>query len=189
MVCAPRSAQAAVKLPAAFERQLRQGKLSLDLAELKDFEPARVLPNPHFEYDFAVRHQSEKLEIRYAIRSMAGKVRTEPQFLGNDLHVDAVVGLANMARQTRAGPEIRESRVPPNDARDLFNADWALFCRFRPHPAFASHAHGLAFVAYSAVSKTSFYMIYLYFGREEDGRMSKETSDVFNRVYLAPRFN
>lgn len=160
-----------------FAQELSQAGLVFDVAVFRDFTLARVLPNPDFDYSFAVRHRTLPLEIRFSTRNPHIKVND-----GGDAYVDA--SIMNMARKESSGPAmVGPKPFDKHAVREGFNADWGATSRISPAPTFAKYENGLVTVIYQEKRQSLGYMIYLY-----NGDLSGDMEKAVGQVFYAMRF-
>lgn len=145
-----------------FAQELSQRGLVFDASVFSNFTVVRVLPNPQFDYSFAVRHRTLPLEVRFATRGLSTSGKIGPDSLRGQF-VEA--SIMNMARKETSGPVMVEPKPFPQDAvKKEFNADWGATAMIAPDPTFAKYQSGLVSVIYQSKSGSLGYMIYLYNG-------------------------
>ena len=93
----------------------------------QDFQPLPAVANPLLPYEHAIRADDSKLEVRYAIRQFS-RVKIdysnphnsapEPDHLFNML-------FASLAGQLPSGGNTPRREYTTEQAKELFNADWA----------------------------------------------------------------
>jgi hypothetical protein len=180
-VAIDRKAWAEAQLSAEFQRELKGGRFVFDNSLFADFEPVRILANPHMDYEHAVRHRSIPLEIRFALRSF-GELRNE-----SDFRVGAEAVVRNItAKSDTAQDQIRMSAFDVNAVREEFNADFGLSAAFTPDPTFARYTAGLCVVIGRTRRVASGYIIYLF--NSTAGGWSEETEKAVEHTFHALRF-
>lgn len=198
----PGEAAAQVTLPAAFAKSLLRSKLVMDTSRLADFAIARVLPNPHFEYDFAIRHNTARFEVRYAVRDLTSiekDIEKSKREVGrNPMNVVvpfenllpdmAELPIMNMSVQSREGPRMGTPRMfAPEAVSREFGANTGFSCRFSPRSTFANFPDGIVTVIYRHDVRTMVHMIYLY-EAEPQGGMPEAVQKIWRDIYYVLRF-
>lgn len=61
------------ELPEKFTDGLKRAKMTFNMPE--GYTETDIIQNPHMSYEYAIKHNSEKIEIRYAIRPMDEMLR------------------------------------------------------------------------------------------------------------------
>jgi hypothetical protein len=177
--CRPSLAQAA--LPPSFEAGLKTCGLVFDSSGLQNFAPARILPNPHVTYEYAVRHLTRPVEIRYILRGNAG-VKDKAGFA-----LDLTVYMKNMTRKDPASQrDIHFEYFKDADVRDEFNADIGASGIFMPDPTFAVHTTGLCSAICNYKTGSLAFVVFL-FQRGPEG-MSNDDTQIFMQSYHTIRF-
>jgi len=141
----------------------------LDEAQLvftapQGFQPLPPVANPLLPYEHAIRAEDGKLEVRYAIRPLS-RVKIdysdphnsapEPNHLFNML-------FASLAEQLASGGDTPRREYTSEQAKDLFNADWAAAAVFDVSQQFSQdYTQGLL-VAIHKNGQADAYMIYLF---------------------------
>jgi len=197
-------AAAAVSVPSGFRKTLEHARMALDTSTLQDFDPARVLPNPDFEYDLAVKHAGSKFEIRYAVqdlgpiqkemdkKSQEAEADGDPQTVavpfGDSYTTFAETAVMNMSLKTPQGPVMSPpNEFNPDSVRNEFGADWGFNCWFQPSPTFANYTDGIAVAIYRDDVRTLAFMVYLYQAKEQGG-MADDDHALLERTFYALRF-
>ncbi|MBX2877726.1 MAG: hypothetical protein KTR30_36740 [Saprospiraceae bacterium] len=95
------------------------------------YKDVRAFPNPHQNYELAIRSRKEKLEIRYHL---------EPEREGNPMtripHVRCMQMIANIA-SNEEDTRVSALSLPDSISLDLLNADWAKVFFFTPKKTFS----------------------------------------------------
>lgn len=96
------------------------------------YKDVRTFPNPHQNYELAIRSRREKLEIRYHL---------EPEKENNPMtripHVRSMQMIANIA-SNEEDTRVSALSLPDSVSLDLLNADWAKVFFFTPKKTFSS---------------------------------------------------
>ncbi len=137
------------------------GVVFQDAADFRDIEPAA---NPVLPYERAVRHQSEELEVRYAIRPL-GRVQIEyddPHSAAPEPNHLYPLMFTSITDRLSTGRHSPSQEYSADQAREKFNADWAAAAAFDVDPEFsADYKEGLL-VALHKNNKADVYVVYLY---------------------------
>ena len=180
-------AWAEAQLSAEFQRELRGGGFVFDNGLFADFEPARILANPHMDYEHAVRHRSIPLEIRFALRYYSGSRNESAPSGEQNFRIDAETVVRNItAKSDAAQDQIRMSAFDANAVREEFNADFGLHAAFTPNPTFARYTAGLCVVIGRTRREAAGYIIYLY--NSTAGGWSEETEKAVKHTFYALHF-
>ncbi|NRB53981.1 MAG: hypothetical protein HRU41_40400 [Saprospiraceae bacterium] len=95
------------------------------------YKDIRTFPNPHQNYELAIRSRKEKLEIRYHL---------EPEQENNPMtripHVRSMQMIANIA-SNEDDTRVSALSLPDSVSLDLLNADWAKVFFFTPKKTFS----------------------------------------------------
>ncbi len=95
------------------------------------YKDIRTFPNPHQNYELAIRSRREKLEIRYHL---------EPEKEDNPMtripHVRCMQMIANIA-SNEEDTQVSALSLPDSVSLDLLNADWAKVFFFTPKKTFS----------------------------------------------------
>jgi hypothetical protein len=130
------------ELPEDFATRLKDGGLSFQLPA--EFSPVPIQENPDLSYQYAIAHESGRLELRFAVTPLAplfadyqackkpncGMVH--PNNLGL---VTLMATWLNLSAQPGQGPP--PSPFPDVAVRLEFNADWGQVTGFPPRSTFA----------------------------------------------------
>ncbi len=96
------------------------------------YKDVRTYPNPHQNYEFAIRSRKEKLEIRYHL---------EPEEEGKPMtripHVRCMQMIANVA-SNEEDTRVSALSLPDSIRIDQLNADWAKVFFFTPKKTFST---------------------------------------------------
>lgn len=145
-----------------FQHLLSEAGLSYSAPQ--DFIPLSPAANPVLPYEHAIRTKDEKLEVRYAIRPL-NRVKIdysdphnsapEPNHLFNML-------FASLTEQLASGGNTPRREYTLEQAKQLFNADWAAAAVFDVSQQFAEdYTQGLL-VAIHKNGRADAYMVYLF---------------------------
>jgi hypothetical protein len=163
-------------LPKAFRTRLRASGFVFDVDRFQGFSRARVLPNPHMPYEFAMRHDRRPFEARYAIRTFGDQ--DEARFKAM-----ALVTVFNMTvKSVEARNGINVTQYRAEDVRAEFNADFGLSAGFDPDPTFANHDIGLCHVIGREKGGAMGFSIYLFKAEEDIGLMQP----IYHALRFAP---
>lgn len=149
-------------LSAPFQKLL--GESQLEFAAPSGFQALTPMANPLLPYEHAIRTEDGKLEVRYAIRPLS-RVKIdysdphnsapEPNHLFNML-------FASLAEQLASGGDSPRREYSSEQAKELFNADWAAAAVFDVSQQFSQdYSQGLL-VAIHKNGRADAYMIYLF---------------------------
>lgn len=96
------------------------------------YKDVRTYPNPHQNYEFAIRSRKEKLEIRYHL---------EPEDEGKPMtripHVRCMQMIANVA-SNEEDTRVSALSLPDSISLNQLNADWAKVFFFTPKKTFST---------------------------------------------------
>jgi len=149
-------------LSGPFQQRLKEAGLTFTAPQ--GFNPLPPLANPVLPYEHAIRGQDGKLEVRYAIRPLS-RVRIdysdphnsapEPNHLFNMLFV-------SLTEQLSAGGDTPRREYTAEQAKELFNADWAAAAVFDVSQQLSQdYSQGLL-VAIHKNDQADAYMVYLF---------------------------
>lgn len=149
-------------VPASFE-ELAAG-VGLSYTRPQGFDDTLVSVNPLWSYEHAVRNGAGDMEIRYVVRPIE---RMEIAY--DDPHSNApepnhifpmlfqtLIGLLSDGKHTPS----RE--YPPEQARSLFNAEWAAAALFDVDPRFNTDHKLALMIALHKTDLADAYVIYLF---------------------------
>ena len=95
-----------------------------------DFNVIGIVENPDVEYQYAIKHKTEKLEIRYVIRSLKEDMRDYEESLkesigGGGVHPNALypAHLGAICLNISGGGDCKAKYFNPEDVRAEFSAD------------------------------------------------------------------
>ncbi|PKL36264.1 MAG: hypothetical protein CVV44_18805 [Spirochaetae bacterium HGW-Spirochaetae-1] len=146
------------------------------------FKPVKVKTNPDVIYQYAVRHATKKVEIRYSIFSLKEDVRVYEEYQKNKekksdtkivltdpnegyiLFAVAVVMNISQSEQTKGITEFK-----PADVKHDFNADWGASYFIENN---SDYGHGYKYSLVVAIHKKNIanaFIVYLF----DDGREIK----------------
>ena len=134
--------QAKTHLPRKFRKQLTENGLQFTLPD--SFKKVKVHKNPDFSYDFAIKHVSKKLEIRYSIIPLAELAKSYRKSLTDtSIHmINPNASFANtllLVSTYNIGDSIL-SDIKSFDSSAMkreFGADWGGFAYVIPRKTFA----------------------------------------------------
>ena len=149
-------------LSGSFQQLL--GESQLEFTTPEGFQPLSPMANPVLPYEHAIRTDDAKLEVRYAIRPL-GRVKThsddshnsapEPNLRFNRL-------FASLAEQLASGGDTPRREYNREQAKELFNADWAAAAVFDVNPQFCPDYRQGLLVAIHKNGRADAYMVYLF---------------------------
>jgi hypothetical protein len=177
----PCRVKAAVTLPKDFASEIERGGLVFNVNVFREFNAARMIPNPHFEYSFALRHKRLPFEARYTTRYLSA-----PKGINQDAMLEAYVSssIMNMARKESSGPVMEGPRpFNSNAVRNEFGADWGVTSMIVPEPTFSKYNSGLVNVIYLKEKDVLGYSIYLF-----NTPSSDEIMGIIKEIFHAMRF-
>ena len=145
-----------------FQILLDEGKLVFTAPQ--GFQTLPPAANPLLPYEHAMRSEDGKLEVRYAIRPLS-RVKIdysdphnsapEPNHLFNML-------FASLTEQLASGGDTPRREYTAQQAKELFNADWAAAAVFDVSHQFSQHYSQGLLVAIHKNSRADAYMVYLF---------------------------
>lgn len=144
--------------------QQRLSEAGLTFTAPQGFKPLPPVANPLLAYEHAIRSQDGKLEARYAIRPLS-RVKIdysdphnsapEPNHLFNML-------FASLVEQLSSGGDTPRREYTDEQAKELFNADWAAAAVFDVSQQLSQdYTQGLL-VAIHKNDQADAYMVYLF---------------------------
>lgn len=144
--------------------QQRLSEAGLIFTPPQGFKPLPPVANPLLAYEHAIRGQASKLEVRYAIRPLS-RVKIdysdphnsapEPNHLFNML-------FASLVEQLSSGGDTPRREYTDEQAKELFNADWAAAAVFDVSQQLSQdYTQGLL-VAIHKNDQADAYMVYLF---------------------------
>lgn len=144
-------------------RQLLQ-EAGMQYSRPQDFESLLPAANPLLPYEYAARSNDGRLEIRYAVRPLA-RIKIEY----DDPHTSAPepnhmfnMLFASLAEQLAHGGDAPRREYTPQQAKALFNADWAAGSIFDASNELSDdYSQGLL-IAIHKNGKADAYMLYLF---------------------------
>jgi hypothetical protein len=118
-------------LPKTFEEMLERGKMTFQQPE--GYEKTKIIQNKQMNYEYAIKHTKENLEIRYAIRPLDSYLRDYDKWEKDTSEGKGILIHPNKwyktSMQTTAlnisggqFPQIAE--FEPEAVKQEFNADW-----------------------------------------------------------------
>ncbi len=146
----------------SFEDLLAEAGLVFDAPQ--GFSAIERPPAAEFPHERALRHESGLLEIRYAIRPLA-RMRVEyndPHSAAPDPEHIFDMLFASMTERLAAGRHSPRREYAAEEARKLFNADWAAASAFAVEPAFSEEYREALLVAVHKRGKADAYAVFLY---------------------------
>ena len=149
-------------LSESFQKLLLEAELIYTAPQ--GFKSLSAVANPLLPYEHAIRTEDAKLEVRYAIRPLS-RVKIdysdphnsapEPNHLFNML-------FASLAEQLASGGDTPRREYTREQAKEMFNADWAAAAVFDVSQQFSQeYAQGLL-VAIHKNGRADAYMVYLF---------------------------
>lgn len=186
-----------VELTKKFAAELTESELVFDPTVFGEFAVARVLPNPHFDYEFALKHRNLPFEVRFATRHLPADTVIHPRpqspskqrnsinvHVPTDVEIYVITSIMNMVPKGDKGLVMADPEPFDTDAvKAEFNADWGATSRIVPDPTFAKYESGLVNVIYRDKNKVLGYFIFLY-----NGEMSGQMQSTLEKVFYAMRF-
>ena len=149
-------------VPEPFQKLLTEAELSFTAPQ--DFQPLPAVANPLLPYEHAIRADDSKLEVRYAIRPLS-RVKIdysdphnsapEPNHLFNML-------FASLAEQLASGGDTPRREYTTEQAKELFNADWAAAAVFDASQQLTKDYKQGLLVALHKNGKADAYMVFLF---------------------------
>ncbi|NNF97391.1 MAG: hypothetical protein HKM94_10735 [Halobacteria archaeon] len=140
------------------------GEAGLTYSEPQGFIPLSPVANPLLPYEHAIRSSEGNLEVRYAIRPL-GRVKIdysdphnsapEPNHLFNMLFV-------SLAEQLSRGGDVPRREYTSEQAKELFNADWAAAAVFDASQQLSQEYKQGLLVAIHKNDQADAYMVYLF---------------------------
>lgn len=136
----------------------------LHLRTAEDFTFVSAKENDVMPFEAAVKHQSERLEIRYIIRPLSRitidyedphNAAPEPNHLFPMLFeamTNALSGSGNTPNNSYS----------PEDAKQMFNADWAAASVFDVNPDFSTHYSQGLMIAIHKDNQADAYSVFLF---------------------------
>lgn len=156
-------------LPEKFINLLQKSGMSVNIPD--SFKVVPVMENKQMNYDYAVKHVSKDLEIRYAIRP------DDP----NTSAMYAAIFVADLANISGkpASAELASSVkiLPKESVSKEFNADWAAFAMVKPANEFGEGYDFCAVVAIHKKNKGDGYIFCLSHVHQDIGPMLKTAFD------------
>ena len=145
-----------------FEDLLEEGSLELVLSD--DFMEVPLEPNPVFAYERAVRHRAAALEIRYAVRPIArASVEYEdPHNAAPDPNHLYAMMFRTLVDELAGGGDSPLREYPADQARTMFNADWAAASTFDLAPEFSQSFRQGLLLAIHKNNKADAYVVFLF---------------------------
>ena len=144
--------------------QQRLSEAGLIFTQPQGFKPLPPVANPLLPYEHAIRSQDGKLETRYAIRPLSRVTidysdphnsAPEPNHLFNML-------FASLVEQLSSGGNTPRREYTGEQAKELFNADWAAAAVFDVSQQLSlDYTQGLL-VAIHKNDQADAYMVYLF---------------------------
>ncbi|MFP9113665.1 hypothetical protein ACLI1A_06965 [Flavobacterium sp. RHBU_3] len=130
-------------LPEDFKKLLDRNKMSYIPAE--GYAEVPVIANDQMEYEYAVKHKTVALEVRYAIRPMDNEITEYKKWLKNKPKGSTMINPDNLYEalfQTTllniSGGNLPEiGPFPPAAVKSEFNADWGASSITTAHGGFA----------------------------------------------------
>lgn len=113
------------KLPETFADLLARAKMSFTTP--KDYVETVIVENPHMNYDYAVKHPTEKFEVRYAVRPMDIQLRDYEKLIADGataIHPNNRFSSTVTATFLNIGGDMPDLGAFPDEAvKEEFNAD------------------------------------------------------------------
>jgi len=133
----------AQSLPDSFQQLLQQTGMRLTVPS--GFVQAPVVANGDVEYDFALKSETVKLEIRYRIWPFEAQSKRLPN--RNSVFMTMMM---TMALNISNGTEPKATRYPPGDVKSEFGADAGATCAVQTDSEFGT---GYKFCVISVIHK------------------------------------
>lgn len=160
----PAAGSAAPALSAVTSFEQLAAEADLVFVSPEGFDDVEPRANPLLSYERAIRHHTGALEVRYAVRPL-GRVQIEYE----DPHSSAPepehlfpMMFNSLIAQLSAGGHSPSREYPPEQARELFNADWAAASVFDVDPEFSRDYREGLLIALHRNGKADAYVVYLY---------------------------
>jgi len=141
---------------------LQEAGLELGLAP--EFRAWEALPNELLPYEKAVRDPTDMLEIRYAVRPL-GRIEIEYE----DPHSSAPepnhmfpLLFSSLVGRLSGGGHSPTREYSEQQARELFNADWAAAAVFDVVPEFGGGFREALLLALHKNTQADAYVVFLY---------------------------
>ena len=143
-----------------FQKLLEEA--GMDYERPPGYAELEPVPNEVLAYPYRVKNEATGVEIRYLVIPIR---RIQIDY--DDPHASApepdhIFSLLfpSLLTQLAADGRYREKEYPGQEARRLFNAEWAAAGVFTPNPRFAPYAHGLM-VAMHRIGRADAFEIFL----------------------------
>ncbi|MFC1536776.1 hypothetical protein ACFL48_03045 [Pseudomonadota bacterium] len=177
----PYRAAAEITLSKDFANEIESAGLVFNLDVLRKFKVTRVLPNKHFKYRLALKHQRIPFEVRYAIRHLNPVKGIRTEFL---LEPYVSASIMNMARMEDSDPVMTgPTAFAVDDVRAEFGADWGITSMIGTRATFSKYSTGMVSVIYLQEKGVLAYSIYLF-----NGKASDETMQIIREIFYAMQF-
>lgn len=183
-VCADLHSQ--VALDAAFLQALDQNGLTFRETALADYNPTRIVNNPHMNYELAVRSRKVPLEIRYAIRRYDPSPREAAVRPELEAQAEFMAVLLNIG--TPANPKdptsaiLNSTEFEPKAVKNDFNAEWGATALVNPKKEFAG-GFDRCMVVYIYRKRVGGYIFYMF----KDTQMQSALEEI-EKVFTTMRF-
>jgi hypothetical protein len=155
----PASLEAAdVEVGDKFANKLDQSELTFDPNRFAEFSTVPVERNIQFAYDYALKHKTLPVEVRFAIH----RLPAEMSF--NVARMYVLTSIVNMAaKKKQMGSGILISKDFPADAvKAEFNADWGMTATIVPDSSFANYERGQVNVVFREKNKALGFCVFLF---------------------------
>lgn len=159
-------------LPETFSDLLTRADMTYSAPE--GYTSVEPVDNPHMLYNYALKHATEKFEIRYAVHPMdeSLKMYEEVNASGGKMinpndYFPAVAVAASMNISNRI---FGSSPMPDDFANKYFNGDSGIYCLCEPKADFAK---GYAFCTMVSVFKRDKAYAYYFFLFDDDTTLKK----------------
>ena len=135
----------------------------------KNFTPVPVIQNRHVRYDFAIKHDQKKLEIRYALFSLKKRIleyeksKNNPNLVMTDPNKGYTAFTYATCLNISGGQPFKGIRTfKPADVKKEFNADWGATIFIEPKSEFGKGYKYILAVSLHKDSISDAFIFYLF---------------------------
>lgn len=162
-------------LPEEFAELLKRAELTFKIPE--NFIETEIVENSHMLYEYALKHPTEKFEVRYAIRpiddmvkeydewkknSKEGETKFDPRALYPSIVLAVASNISADQILKEGGKTDKISSFPEESVRNEFGADAGMTGVVRPREGFSSDYKHCMVVAINKKDKGTAFCFYLF---------------------------
>jgi len=152
----------------------------------KNFTSVPVIQNRNVRYDFAIKHNKKKLEIRYALFSLKKRIleyeksKNNPNVVMTDPNKGYTAFTYASCLNISGGQPFKGIRAfKPADVKKEFNADWGATILIEPKSDFGK---GYKYILAVSLHKDSISDVFIFYLFDDIKKISPEMQKAFHAL-------